>query len=75
MEHKCQLPSLNKETGEVIPCENTDIKIFNYQGYDYYYCSKHYDLISQNIDGLYKVLQQEAEEKFGLEPTLAEDLN
>jgi hypothetical protein len=75
MEHKCQLPSLDKETGEIIPCENTDIKTFNYQGNDFYYCSKHYDLVSENIDALYRVLQEEIQEKLDIDPILAEDLN
>jgi hypothetical protein len=74
MEHQCQLPSLNKETGEVIPCENTDIKKFTYQNNDFYFCSAHYDLFSQNIDGLYRVLQQEIEEN-RLEPNFPEELN
>jgi len=64
MEHQCQLPSLNKETGETIPCPNTDIKKFTYQGNDFYYCSDHYNLFSQNIDGLYEVLNQEFEKFF-----------
>jgi YHS domain-containing protein len=60
-DHKCQLPSLNKETGEIIPCHNTDIKVFNYQGNDFYFCSEHYDLFSKNIDNLYQALKEEVE--------------
>lgn len=65
-EHKCQLPHLDRETGEVTPCENTDIQIFTYQGNDFYFCSKHYKLFSDNIESLYQTLSKEIEESFHL---------
>ena len=55
---KCQLPVLNKETGEVNPCEASDIKTFTYQGNDFYFCPEHYKIFSENIDNLYKALQK-----------------
>lgn len=66
MEHKCQLPHLDKETGEVTPCENTDIETFTYQGNDFYFCSKHYKLFSENIDALYRAMQKEFQETHNL---------
>ena len=62
MEHKCQLPHLDKETGEVTQCEATDIEIFTYQGNDFYFCPEHYKLFSENIDALYETMQKEFEE-------------
>ena len=59
MDHKCQLPVLNKETGEITQCEASDIKTFTYQGNDFCFCSEHYKIFMDNIDNLYKALQKE----------------
>lgn len=66
MINECQMPSLNKETGEIISCKNTDVEVFNYQGKEFYFCSKHYDLFSQNIDNLYNVLKKEMKDLYNI---------
>jgi hypothetical protein len=60
--NKCQLPVLDKKTGQVLPCHNGDIKIFNYEGSNFYFCSEHYNLVSENIESLNQALEKEAED-------------
>jgi hypothetical protein len=59
---QCQLPVLNKKTGEVSSCESTDIKLFNYNGNNFYFCDEHYKLFSENIKSLHQALEKEAED-------------
>jgi hypothetical protein len=62
MENHCQLPILNKKTGEITTCEDSSLQIFTYEGNDFYFCPEHYKIFSENIDNLYKALQKEVEE-------------
>ena len=62
MSNQCQLPILDKKSGEVHPCVNSDVQVFNYQGNDFYFCPEHYKIFSENIDNLHSALQKEAEE-------------
>jgi hypothetical protein len=63
-QHTCQLPLLNKETGEVSRCKNKDVEVFKHEGSDFYFCLEHGLLFQKNIDDLYKALEKEVEDYF-----------